>query len=385
MSRQAASPGLAPAAVIALALALVGGCAVAPEPVTATARFEFGSYEAFLELTDRIRQGEAPDQASWDRMFALPGYAAVIESPREAQLVAELMQACFDPGAEQARQAIREAGGWRPAWLQHLGRYPDKRAELDSFRRQLVDPGRGARLLETALARCRAYLPEDPGPRQDPPEIRFIAFNPDGTADSEAVTIDLLICHDLGMEKLGDLLAHELHHTFASRLRRYRKPAREDPRYFLFHALEQLQLEGIADQIDKREALDAETRPADARSGRYFELMRATPAILRKVDGLIVAFGREEARRGEIAGQIFRLLPFAGHPTGGYMARLIEREAGRPALIRSIGNPFAFVRAFQRAATRSGDPAAPLSGAAMRVLARLEPEVVTSAGSRTQR
>lgn len=355
-------------------LALLSGCAgVGPSDAKrASPQLDFSGYERFVATKRLLESGETLGAANQRKLFSAPGYDLIIDNDREAEIVGQLIQFAFRPADSDARDAVLVDGGMKASVLTHLMGYRDRFEELDAWRRRLVDPADGGAWLEDAFRRASELLPDDLGPRSDPPKIQFVAFNPDGTATAEVVVVDLLVTLNMGEAKFRGFLAHELHHVYAERLSRVTAPNRADPSYFLFHALRQLQKEGIADQIDKRTILDATKRPQDDYGRRYFDAMRTTPSVLRSMDKKIVQFGAGPPNAGDIATQIFHLLPFAGHPNGGFMGTLIRRNLGTSALVESIGNPFEFVRAYNEAARREAGEALPFSDEAMRVLDDLE-------------
>jgi hypothetical protein len=69
--------------------------------------------------------------------------------------------------------------------------------------------------------------------------------------------------------------------------------------------------------------------------------------------------------------QLRSFVPQSGHPTGFYMANLIEEELGTEAITQVVRNPFRFFALYNRAAERH-DSAPTLSPEAMAYLESLE-------------
>ncbi len=67
-------------------------------------------------------------------------------------------------------------------------------------------------------------------------------------------------------------------------------------------------------------------------------------------------------------------MPLSGHPTGFIMANLILEQLGLEALRREVGNPFAFIRHFNRAAEEAGKGELVFSPEALALLSESERE-----------
>jgi hypothetical protein len=148
--------------------------------------------------------------------------------------------------------------------------------------------------------------------------------------------------------------------------------------------LDQIQAEGIADQIDKAPWFDPE-RSGDLPTGRqgyarrFKDAVAATPGLIVELDSLIQAMS--EAQSGErtgLAEEIAELVPMSGHPTGFFMARLIRAELGDARLLEEIGNPFAFCRVYHEAAQRSKSDVPTFSEMGLAYLVGLEAQCTGS-------
>lgn len=329
----------------------------------------FTGYDRFADVVEVLRADEDATAAEWAALLTAPGYDQVLESLRHTQVFRAIMVAAFRPSASAQAGAMLARGGAEGFLVEHLREYDAERSRLDAWRAKVLDQDWIAR----CFARTAAYLPRDLQIEGAAPQVRFIAFMPDGTADVRAIAADLLTCAQMSDEDFEGFLAHELHHVYVRRLMEISYPDRKDPRYDLFHSLSQLQLEGVADLIDKRAILYATERPRDEYGGDYYDLMWASPATFVELDARIVAFaGAEGEEARAIAAEIRASLPYGAHPHGGYMARVVRDAAGDEAVVATLGNPFDFVRAYNAAAPRSRPEAHVFSPEAMAVLDELE-------------
>jgi hypothetical protein len=258
-------------------------------------------------------------------------------------------------------------------FLRHYLDVSQRRDELELHLEQLQTTP----VVATITRRAETFLPSVKA--EESPRVAFVIFANDGRA-YEPIVIDLLASVSWDIESF---LAHEFHHWYRNRVLLIDLDRVDDADANLLWTLNQIQAEGIADLIDKRPwVLEGASPPQGAE--RYAEIYRqnleATPELLKTLDGLLVQYSGPPETRAAIGAQFRELVPQSGHPTGFYMAALIESRLGPEALTEDVGNPFAFVRAFNEAAARAGRLSLKLSDAAMAVLSDLEQQHLESQG-----
>jgi hypothetical protein len=348
--------------------AVLTGCNDPPPPVNPG--FDFSAMAPFWEVHDSLTADREPSTEEWAALLNSPGYRALTRS----EFTNEFFQESFRLALMPSRKDEFETALADERQARFLRHYVDVSRRRDELERHL-EHLQSSSIVAPIIQRTQEYLP--PVNVEGSPQVAFVIFANDGRA-YEPIVIDLLASISWDIESF---LAHEFHHWYRNRLRildfSQADPADAD----LLWTLNQIQAEGIADLIDKRPwVLEGASPPQGAE--RYAEIYRqnleATPELLKTLDGLLVQYSGPPERRAAIGAQVRDLIPQSGHPTGFYMAALISSRLGHAALIEDLGNPFAFVRAFNEAATQAGRPSLKLSDTAMAVLNDLEQQHLES-------
>ncbi len=325
--------------------------------------FVYDGYHRFWQVADLLMRDREPAVDEWQGLLSAPGYQELIAHEFSPEFFPEHFRLAFKPslGASLA-QVLR--GGSHARLLRHYLLAAETREHIARGMAAMAS----APVAATARQAALAWLPRDFTPAF--PTVAFVIFAPDARGYASVVVDASFACQHPAPQAL---LAHEYHHVFRRQLvaaRAAQAPGDED----VLWVFDQLEAEGIADQLDKR------SWPEDApvSSGliadyarRYRQHFLAAPELIRRLDALLGAWHETPPQREEIAKRLRAAIPLAGHPMGSFMARQIERRFGRRACISAVGNPFAFMRLYNEAA--AGDGRAPaLSVAALRAVASLE-------------
>ena len=309
-----------------------------PSP-TPNPSFDFSGIDAFWSVVDTLEQDRGPALEQWNRLFATPGYAALVASEFERAYFERLFTIAYMPSMRESLSTELEGRNGRN--LRHYLRARELRDALAAQEERL----RTEPLCEPALERTAAFLPQPPV--DGCPPVSFVIFANDGRG-YDPIVIDLLASMTWDIEPF---LAHEFHHWLRNRQLAFDEAAVGPDDYAALWTLSQIQAEGIADQIDKAAWIaDPSGTPAgrEGYAARYRENLAATPVLLRSVDSLLCRPGTEP--EGRAAGeQLQEIVPQSGHPTGFYMARAIDRGLGRAALTSDFANPFLFFARYQEA------------------------------------
>ena len=358
--------------LLAALLMLTPACAHAQttvaEPAPARAfEVDMSGVDRFWDVAQVLSRDETPDSAAWRALFETPAYAAL----NNEQRIRDDIELAFRPSnSARLDSLLTHANYWRRRDLLHLVRVRGAIDELREYQATLdIDAA-----IRQGLREAAVYLPAG-ATEAPPPPIRFVIFSPDARVMRGNIIFDLAFTYDLGFDLLASTMAHEFHHYLIGDDARFHPPAQEDPHYGLIRAIRQLQVEGVADLIDK-EAVDSARADDPDWHERWRVPFSTTAGRLASFDSLLVELATDSTRlvaHGRRA--LDELFPMAGHPNGNAMARLIERELGREAIIRSLGNPFEFFRLYDEAARRSGTGHA-FSAGARAYLARLEERFV---------
>lgn len=328
----------------AAAVILVCGAAAAAAD-TRKPDFDFSAIEQVWRIAAVLERDEEPAEASWAALFQSAGYRELMrrEPYFDEDGFKNDFRLAFNPSQAAARS---EALAKRPnSTAAHFARIAGRR---DILRRLQAGMERGTVMAE-ALAKARALLPAGALDGAPYPPIAFIFFAPDGRG-YDPIIIDWLYAADQG-DGLVDFLAHEAHHYYRNRIRAYDEGDVRVADQDLLNGLTQLQIEGIADQIDKHEPYFRKGAPeSSAYAAQYRKNHLDSPRILAEVNRRLE---QAAAAPGETPG-LMDLLPQSGHPTGYFMARAIIDQGGAEAMVATVGNPFAFLYLYNRAALKSG-------------------------------
>ena len=324
--------------------------------------FAYDGYNRFWRVADLLMRDVEPLADDWLRLLDAPGYRELTLREFARDTLPELFRLAFKPslGASLAR-ALQ--GGPLAGQLAHLLHAEQTRADL-ARRLELVSR---LPLAAAAMEAALAWLPRNT--RAVFPTVAFVIFGPDARA-YQSVVLDVAFFCRLDAPHL--LLGHEYHHILRGPMAP--SDAQCGDEATACRVLAQLEREGIADQIDKRDWPDT-AQPASWPRADYLRRYRrhyeAAPDALRHLDRLLAAWPAAGGERGPLARHLQGWLQLAGHPVGSYMARTIERVLGRDLLVGTVGEPFAFLRLYSEAAA-SGTWAPPLGAQALQAVAMLE-------------
>lgn len=315
---------------------------------TATrAQVNFTGIDMFWKLTDELGKDITPAEETWQALFDTPGYHYLVDVDRKEKRFRSFFPLVFMPSQKTALDSVLEGKDRIDLFfLEHYLEIKAKRDSLEGFKAALAQTD----LTQQALPIVAEYLPDGLTKSHLPPKIALVFYAPDGTATKGLIIIDLLLAMKMDLKAF---LAHEMHHHFVEKITRLQRPGRDNDDYNLIHAIAQLQLEGTADLIDKRELMETAETVSDSDSEyhrRYKQSYRSASADFAKIDQLIVEISQDATRMKGHAKQIRNMLPFAGHPHGAYMAKLIEDKLGKSAVIATLTNPFAFITTYNKAA-----------------------------------
>lgn len=320
---------------------------------------DLSGVERFLEITNLLEQDIEPTAAQWDSLFATPGYAVLIRREFRRDFFVRRFELAFMPSkqAEFKEQMTKDTGFWAQ-FLPHYLKAKSMRAEIQ----QRMEDLRSADFSREAMARARVFLPDSLPDGM--PSVAFVVFAPDARG-YDPVVVDIL--YKTERDGFLDVIAHEFHHWYVARL------APDLTRYQdVLWVIQQIHHEGIADLINVPHRLGQPPETLSASDRPYLDYLSASPATVRLVDSLLAAMLDHPSDVGNLGEQLRGAVPMSGHPTGYYMARTILEEMGRPALVGTVSNPFAFFRLYSRSAARRQDGTPQFSAKALQLLRTLE-------------
>ncbi len=336
-----------------------------------TGSIDFSGVEQFWALADTLSADDLPTDDQWHALLSTRAYRYLVEVNRRDRVLRTYLPLAFMPSQRVERERRLKDGTFESR--QYLAHFVDalaQRPALDAFATQI----RNQHVLAQALSRAGEFLPRGVVENTPPPVVSVAIFEPDAFGDADyGIIVDLLFATRVD---LVSLLGHEAHHYYVHQQYPVRQLDRNRDDYALVHALDQLRLEGVADFIDKPDILDASADREELRETRtrYRQLYGESPERLHHIDALLSEVAADPAKLAGNGQKAWELLPNGGHPQGFFMATQIDHQLGRAALVAAVSSPFAFVRAYSRAADERHEPqlCPSFSAAAIEVLNRLE-------------
>lgn len=311
-------------------------------------KVDFSGVEAFWKVAEQITNGTITE-TDWNYLFST-GYYKFYENWGQRNNIKRMMVIALSPKMKSSRDSLIKIPDFNSFILQQIISTNANKISLEKFQKKLEKSD----LQKAIKARAKEFLPDNLSSESYEPFIYFGVFQPDANASMTGIAIDLKLSHELA-DPIG-LIAHEYHHFLTMNLRKKFKDIKNDSTSALMKSISQLQLEGIADMIDKDKFLNSDGRGFPSVLSKNFKKFHADPLpALKQMDSLIVAIAKEPSSAKSNCETILNSLPLGGHPHGFYMAKTIVMAFGKEALISTVSNPFDFIRAYNNAFRKLND------------------------------
>ena len=332
------------------------------------AAFNFEGIDAFWTLVSVLESDTEPTNEQWDAFFSAPGYSRLSEELGEGYFKTAL-QAVFMPSrthlAEEMVADYKERGAFMARYTTLFLNGFQKASQDREWLRGRVQELKTYPYLERAADFALAYLPE--GSVTEYPEVNFVVFSDSrgysplimgltGNDDPPAAELDCYERH--GQDRHWPfvlIMAHESFHLYRGKVQEFDMPEIDDPDYPVLWTLDQMENEGIGDLINRKRLYYGDGCLAESESA--LEMHReqlAQPAIIRVMDQILSELADNPDLANILGPQFRSFVPQSGHPTGFYMANLIEEELGAEVIREVVRNPFAFFYLYDRAARING-------------------------------
>jgi hypothetical protein len=305
-------------------------------------KIDFSSVDAFWGIAEKITNG-METEADWEYLFST-GYYQFYNNWGQRNYIQNTLVIALSPKKNLKRDSLIKINDFNSYVLkQIITTYGDK-DQMKTFQKDLVQ----SNLLKKIIKRAKEFLPSDLNSQNYEPIIHFGVFQPDANASDKSIAIDLKLYYELA-DPIG-LIAHEYHHFLTMNYKKKFKEIENDSTSLIMKSISQLQLEGIADMIDKDRFLNSGGRGFPSILSANFKRIHADPLpALQKMDSLLVGISKDPSTTKRNSKAIFNLLPLGGHPHGFYMAKTILKVYGKKKLLNTVRNPFDFIRVFNNA------------------------------------
>ncbi len=329
--------------------------------------FNLEGIDYFWKILEKLESNKTPTEEERDNLFATTGYKALLMHEFSKDFFKDNFRKAFMPSMSTELKAALEYRPDRP-YLEHYIRVL-KLKDLISKHLEIMDY---IRVSEKAIEAARQYLPSIAmSTIVEVPSVTFIIFMNDARGGYGPVILDALASMEWGDISL--FLGHEFHHFYRNRLPFALNFIESDSvEGSLVNVLISVESEGVADLINMNQRDTSE--PWIQKKERYERQVKLVPDSIRFLDEWIIRNSQSlsEVDREECEA-IASNITDSGHQMGYYMAKAILEHFPLSKLVETVGNPFAFVKLYQDAATRT--PGLPcLSGQSLDILLNLEPK-----------
>ncbi len=342
---------------------------------TSSKNIDYTAVYQHFKVMDVLLSGNEPTEAQWSNLFQTSAYEELIsrefKSPARFQ---EVFRAAYLPGhtkdINELLKRIDRKGNFWTAWvttlLEAYENIPNQKDELI----QLIEDYKKLELSNFAKEQSARFLPEKDF--EDYPKIAFIIFNDSRGYDPIILSLNRFIKTEdirdsqamdcmvnLGYDKHYSfqlLYAHEAFHYYREKKKEFRFPNNNDPYRSLIWIMNQIENEGIGDQINKQIEYFKPGCYADTREGeKYLGYLRMHPALIQSMDSIFIEITNHQDSAKIFSNRFSWMIPRSGHQTGFYMCNAIIKEFGEDRLKTVVRNPFAFFRLYQKAAVKNDD------------------------------
>ncbi|MFH1194457.1 MAG: DUF5700 domain-containing putative Zn-dependent protease [bacterium] len=326
---------------------------------------DFSAIEKFWEVVDILESDKEPSAKLWDELFNTPGYKTLIQSEFRKEYFIEKFTLVFKP-SERKKLEVAIKTGIDFYHLDHFVKVKERRKELSVQ----VSKLKARKINEDVLNRTLNYLPQKS--TGELPPVAFVIFENNGRG-SDPIIVDLLatIIWDY-----TSFLAHEYHHWFRNRQLKFDLTKVSKEETDLINALQQLEAEGIADQVDKKRWFTEPSTAYSQDARNFISLVSMSPEVIKQIDAILNSVYRNSTNLKTAGMQLRIAIPGGGHTTGYFMASLISEQLGRSELVRCVGNPFKFLILYNNAAKLGGYNYPQFSNETMQYLYALEKKFV---------
>jgi hypothetical protein len=322
--------------------------------------FEFSGIDQFWNIIKTLESNREPSQKEWDKLFETSGYKVLLKSEFNRKFFEDNFRLVFKPNeSEKLSLALRSKKN-----IAHLSHYIKVKENKEKIREQYKKLKRNKEH-SAVLERTLEYLPQR-RVSQNPP-VSFLIFESNGRGSSPIV-VDLAASIEWDFVSF---LAHEYHHWYRNRQLQFNQNKISVDDIEIVNAFSLIEAEGIADMVDKKEWY---TKPNNAISDyarEYLYDVQRTPSIISYIDQALIHLSKNPGQERKIGREIINVLPQRGHTTGYFMARLILEKMSKRELVKTVGNPFDFLKLYNEAAKKTGGKYPGFSNEAIEIIDRL--------------
>ncbi len=181
--------------------------------------------------------------------------------------------------------------------------------------------------------------------------VYFFFINLDGAAKDEAIYVDFNLIYKEAETQRINFLAHEFFHNYREHFENHDFNYKCD----LNHCIDNIQNEGIADQIDKSEGYQKSFTVLGETAETvkiWTDLYNQAPTDLERFQNLIIKYSKNELTENEMVDELLEIVKFNGHPIGFYMSTQIIKAGYGQEMLKTFYNPYQFFILYNKAAKK---------------------------------
>lgn len=206
-------------------------------------------------------------------------------------------------------------------------------------------------LAEKAKQRLGAFLgvPIDSLVKLKPVYFLFISL--DGTAKDFAIYVDFNLIYKEAEAQRINFLAHEFFHNYREHFENHDFNYKCD----INRCIDNIQNEGIADQIDKSEGYQKSFTNLGETTETikiWTDLYNQAPTDLERFQNLMIKYWKKKITENETVDEMLKIVKFNGHPIGFYMSSQIIKAGYGQEMLKTFYNPYQFFNLYNKAAKK---------------------------------
>lgn len=307
------------------------------------------SIDSLWHIADLLKENASPTDADWSALFHSAGYSSLIANEIPQEKLKDLIIKTFSNKSATDRQ---DSTTPLVKLIEHFRHADQNRVKIAATLKEFA--AEVANDYPMWMAMTSGYLPPAANTINKPNKIAVAVFSLDARGYEEGIVIDPLFIERY-KSSIGYFIAHEFHHFYANSLRKPPISSTSTEDLNLQWVIWQLHSEGMADMIDKPTIYFAKGYMADTPYAAFFRKSYTQSAeIIQQLDAYLSQYNAISDKANLVA-EIKNSIPMSGHPTGYFIAKTIEQELGREALVQTLGFPNEFFNRYNEAAAKNGN------------------------------
>lgn len=338
-------------------------------------QFSDKGFYLFWESMEKIENLNEISILDLDQLWKSPGYSSWMGTERGQNIFFNYFTLVNNPQLQDSlKNEMERSKGYRTTLFNHQLEAQKKQGELREFTKKLVDSD----IIEKAKKQAFTYLPDTLSVENDNTIIALMIFQPDAFAipEDNVILLDVLYAlnYGKGFEKF---LGHEIFHIYSAKYLSRLKPV-DYQNDALVWSIDKLRNEGIADLIDKENIFEKVHK--SEYDLNYIEHFQNSKQHLATIDSLVQEIAKDNSKLNGLGKKVRGQLPFGGHPTGLYIAKIIKNERGGNALLDCLESPFTFLFLYNEIAKESEGDFHVFSKESIKYLKKLEINTLSKSG-----